>query len=463
MKTLQDMMADLTRPSDPALAPGAARCPGETVQERLAREDSAADPGLTAERYDFLGDDDLPFSRYTDPAYHEQEVARLWPKVWQWACREEHIPEPGDFHVYDVGPYSALVIRDEARTIRAFINACPHRGMQFADSNSSGSGKQFIRCPFHGMSWHLDGSLREIPCRWDFPHVQDDAFGLTEIPSDTWAGFVFVNFDQHAAPLQDYLEVLPEHFQTWGLEDRFVALHTRKVLPGNWKMCMEGFLEAYHVLATHPEGLRSASWANTQYDIFGANVTRFLQTLATGNPHLGQSEPEIYATLGYDPETLPDGAGARDQHAKNLRSRLGESYGTDLSAVSTSIMLDSIEYHLFPNACFFPGVQIPLIYRFRPIGHDRCLHEILLLQPIPDSGERPPPAEPVDLDMTTSYTTVDGFPLAYVLDQDTENFHRQWAGMNASFKPGQTLGNYQEARIRRFHKTLDTYLNGTST
>jgi phenylpropionate dioxygenase-like ring-hydroxylating dioxygenase large terminal subunit len=462
MKSLQDMVRELSQPGDPSLAPGEARCPGPTIAELLAAEGSARDPGLAAQRYRFLGNADLPFSRYTDPAFHEAEIERMWPKVWQWACREEHLPDPGDFQVYDVGPYSALVIRGEDRAIRSFVNACPHRGMQFADAGASGTGKQFIRCPFHGMSWNLDGSLQEIPCRWDFPHVEDDSFGLTEIPTDTWAGFVFINFDADCAPLTDYLEVLPEHFSRWGLENRFVAMHTRKVLPGNWKMCMEAFLEAFHVLATHPEGLRSSSWANTQYDIFGANVSRFLQGLATGNPHLEQSEKEKYASLGYDPDSLPEGISARRQHAENMRASMGETFGADLSEVNTSLMLDSIEYHLFPNACFFPGIQIPLIYRFRPIGYDQCLHEILLLQPLPDDGPRPAPAVPIDLDMGTSYTTVEGFPLARVLDQDTENFHRQWAGMQASLKQGQTLGNYQEARIRNLHNTLDTYLSQPS-
>jgi phenylpropionate dioxygenase-like ring-hydroxylating dioxygenase large terminal subunit len=437
---MKNMIEELTSPGDPNLPPGDARCPGP------------------AEHYQFLGDQDLAFSRYTSQAFYDLEIEHLWSRVWQWACREEHIPEPGDFQVYDVGPYSALVVRGEDRRIRAFVNSCPHRGMQFADAGSSGSGKQFIRCPFHGMSWQLDGTLRDIPCRWDFPHVSDESFGLTELPCDTWAGFVFVNFDRNCGPLNDFLGVLPEHFRDWGLGDRFVALHTYKELPGNWKMCMEGFLEAYHVLATHPEGLRTSSWANTQYDIFGPNVTRFLQNLSTGNPHLDQTQAEIYASLGYDPADLPEGTSAREQHAANLREAMGRAFDADLSNVSTSIMLDSIEYHLFPNACFFPGIQIPLIYRFRPTSLRTCVHEILMLQPVPDSGERPPPAPVVHLGIDDSYTEVPGFPLARVLDQDTDNFHRQWAGMNASFKQGQTLGNYQEARIRNFHNTLDVYL-----
>ncbi len=456
---MKEMIEELSKPSDPSLAPGEARSPGRSVEELLSTEDSANEPGLMANSYQFLGDQDLPFSRYTSPEFYDLEMKHLWPKVWQWACREEHIPKPGDFQVYDVGPYSAIVVRGMDNEIRAFVNSCPHRGMQFADAGSSGSGKQFLRCPFHGMSWNLDGSLKEIPCRWDFPHVKDDEFGLTEIPSGVWGGFVFINFDEDCEPLTDFLEVLPEHFKDWGLEDRYVAIHTYKELPGNWKMCMEGFLEAFHVLATHPEGLRTSSWANTQYDVFGKNVSRFLQNLSTGNPHMDQSEAEIYGELGNNPDDLPEGKSAREQHADNLRSAMGQALDVDLSEVSTSIMLDSIEYHLFPNACFFPGIQIPLIYRFRPTSVGTCVHEIMILQPVPKSGERPAPAEVSKLSIEDSYKKVEGFALAHVLDQDTENFHRQWRGMNASFKQGQTLGNYQEVRIRNLHNTLDEYLN----
>jgi phenylpropionate dioxygenase-like ring-hydroxylating dioxygenase large terminal subunit len=456
--SIKEMMNVLTAPADPTLKKGEARCPGPSTQDLLRSEPSnVRDPALLIASDAFLGDEDLPFSRYTSQTFYERELTLLWPKVWQWACREEHIPHPGDFYTYDIGPYSALVIRGDDGEIRAFVNACPHRGMAFTDAGSQGSGKQFIRCPFHGMSWHLDGSLKEVPCRWDFPHIEDTEFGLDEIPCEGWAGFVFINFDRHCGPLSEYLGVLPEHFKDWGLEDRFVAVHTQKVLPGNWKMCLEGFLEAFHVLATHPEVIHTASWANTQYDLFGPTVTRFLQTVATGNPNIEQSQQEIYRLLGYQDE-LPEGVSAREQHAAIQRAKLGQQWGTDLSEVSTSLMLDSIEYHLFPNACFFPGIQIPLIYRFRPIGLDACLHEIMMLQPVPDHEPRPLPAQPIQLGLEDSYTSVPDFPLAKVLDQDTENFHRQWAGMKASLKKGQTLANYQEARIRSFHRTLDGYI-----
>lgn len=456
------MKNDIYALSDASLAPGDARCPGPTAQDIIARDGDTPPDALRTQAYEFLGDADLPLQRYTSQAFYDLEMERMWCKTWQWACREEHVPNIGDYYVYDIGEWSVLAIRGDDNQIRAFANSCPHRAMQFCASGESGSGKQFIRCPFHGMSWHLDGSLREIPCRWDFPHINEDNFRLTEVPCDVWGGFVFINLDRDALPLADYLEVLPAHFANWPLDQRFTVLHTQKVLPGNWKMCMEGFLEAFHVLATHPEGLRSSGWANTQYDCFSPHVSRFLQNLASGNPHFEKNytEQELYQFMGHT-DPLPEGNNARLAHADSLRVTLSASMGVDLSDRSNAEMLDSIEYHVFPNACFFPGIVIPLIYRFRPLGVDQCLHDILMLQPIPTEGETPQPAPCERLEIDEPYVSLDSFKdnrLSYVLDQDTANFKRQWAGMKASLKGGQTLGNYQEARIRHFHNTLDGYL-----
>jgi hypothetical protein len=160
---------------------------------------------------------------------------------------------------------------------------------------------------------------------------------------------------------------------------------------------------------------------------------------------------------------------ARQRHADIMREQLGREWDVDLSGLSNSEMLDSIEYFVFPNACFFPGINIRLVYRFRPIDVDHTMHEILLLQPVPEHGERPKPAEPIDLTIDESYekaneVSLGGFALAMVLDQDTENFHRQRAGIKAAQRAGvrtaAVLANYQESRIRRLHMTVDEYMAG---
>jgi len=457
------MSLNLTDAPDTDLPKGEARCPGPSYQDILDSDGYDVPEAMRAQQYEFLGDEDIGFERYSSEAFAEAEIDHMWNRTWQWACREEHIPAKGDRYVYDVGPYSILVVRGDDLKIRAFVNSCPHRGMQFATEGSTGVRRSTIRCPFHGMAFNLDGSLNEIPCRWDFPHLNEDNFRLTEIRCDLWGGFVFINMDKDAAPLADYLEVVPEHFKLWPMDDRYVALHTEKVLPANWKMAMEAFLEAFHVLETHSQAVQTAADANAQYDIFGKNVSRFIHAIGKPSPHLKQpvSEKQIFAKLGRDPEDLPEGAEARAHHAQLLREEYGEQFDVDLSGISTAEMVDSIEYFVFPNAFFFPGISIRLCYRFRPIDVDHCLHEILLLQPVPKGKPRPAPAKPIRLEVEDSYTTVPGFDLAEILDQDTDNLMMQRDGAKASLKAAkgaQSLGNYQEARIRRMHLTLDEYL-----
>lgn len=454
------MTNKLTQASDPSLAPGDARCPGPSLQDIYDADGDAVPAAMRVEQYKFLGDEDLSFDRYFNPDFEKAEYDKLWNRTWQWACREEHIPAKGDRYVYDVGPYSILVVRGEDDAIHAFANSCPHRGMQFAATGSTGVKRSTIRCPFHGMTFNLDGSLNEIPCRWDFPHLNEDNFRLSAVQCETWGGFVFVNMDPDATPLDDYLEIIPEHFKLWPMDDRYVALHTEKILPANWKMAMEAFLEAFHVLETHSQAVATAADANAQYDIFGKNVSRFMHAIGVQSPHIEKSfsQEQIFAKLGREAERLPEGETARAAHAQLLREEYSAEFGVDLSDKSTGEMLDSIEYFLFPNAFFFPGINIRLCYRFRPIDVDHCLHEILVLQPVPEDGERPTTAKPIRLGVDDSYTSVEGFALAEILDQDTENLKMQRDGAKASLKGAQSLGNYQEARIRQMHLTLDEYM-----
>ena len=126
--SIKNMMDQITLPADRSLAPGEARCPGRSVQDVLQSESSKNDTGLMDSHYEFMGDEDVPFSRYTSQEFYDAEMKHLWPKVWQWACREEHVPNPGDYYVYDIGPYSAMVVRGQDQQIRAFGELLPAPG-----------------------------------------------------------------------------------------------------------------------------------------------------------------------------------------------------------------------------------------------------------------------------------------------------------------------------------------------
>ena len=57
--------------------PGQARSPGLTVQEILAKDSRPVPEYLTSQSYEFLGDQDLPFTRYTSKDFHEKEIERI--------------------------------------------------------------------------------------------------------------------------------------------------------------------------------------------------------------------------------------------------------------------------------------------------------------------------------------------------------------------------------------------------
>jgi phenylpropionate dioxygenase-like ring-hydroxylating dioxygenase large terminal subunit len=212
-------------------------------------------------------------SRYFDPEFHRLEVERVWGRVWQMACREEQIAEVGDSLVYEIADWSLIVVRTAPDEVRAYHNSCLHRGTQL---RSDPGNVTSFRCPFHGFTWNLDGTLHEIPCAWDFPQIDPATFCLPEARVGTWGGFVFVNVDPQAPPLEEYLEDLPWHFAPWPLEERYLAAHTVRVMPCNWKVALEAFIEAYHTIAVHPQLLPTVADSLTEYDIYGAHVSRMI-------------------------------------------------------------------------------------------------------------------------------------------------------------------------------------------
>lgn len=236
--------------ADKAQSPGSSRALGTSIADVLASDARPAPAPLTTQAYEFLGDADLPTHRYTCDDFFQQEMSGMWSRCWQWACREEHIPTVGDHYVYDIGPYSVIITRVAVGEIKAFINSCTHRGTRLLSEEGPGSGQGF-HCPFHGWSYDLDGTLKDVPGHWDFPHVCEATHSLQSVRCDTWQGFIFINFDIDAKPLREQLDVMPEHFSHFPLSHRRIRLHVQKALPANWKAAQEAFMEAYHNFTTH--------------------------------------------------------------------------------------------------------------------------------------------------------------------------------------------------------------------
>jgi phenylpropionate dioxygenase-like ring-hydroxylating dioxygenase large terminal subunit len=452
---------------------------GTTLQE-LLNDDVIKAPASFREVPEMdLGTTDVSIDRYISKEWHDAEVEKVWRKTWQVACRAEEIPEVGDFVVYDIVDDSVIVVRTAQDEIRAYFNACLHRGNALC--LESGHAQQF-RCPYHGFTWSLAGTLERIPSQWDFKHIPVEKFSLPEAKVGEWGGFVFVNLDPDCGSLDDYLEILPAHLDEWNFDKRYTYLRVSMVVPCNWKVAQEAFIEGYHVAETHyqkdadgnpdPDGIGAyTDDVMMQYDVWpeSRHVTRM--TLASGVPsqsvvHHERSEQHIIDTmLRYLPDNerpqLAPGEKARPVLAQFNRKMLGASYGVDLSEHPDTDMLDQVQYTLFPNYTFWPTLFGPLLYRFRPEGNnpDESLMEVYMLHPIPEDGRPYETAKEIRLEKGSLWASVDELGgYGPILDQDTPNMIRMTKGLKATRKPGVTFANYQENRIRHFHRILDEYL-----
>ena len=197
--------------------------------------------------------DFLPKDAYLSREWLEAEKQKLWPKVWQIACRAEEVKQVGDYVTYNIADESIIVVRASEGRIEAFYNVCQHRGRRLAE----GCGRTNVfRCKYHGWTWKLDGSLAKIqdPEDWSgCPDFEADDLRLSAVRVGLWGGFVFINMDPDAEPLEEFLKPLPEYLDGFEFEKWRFRWYKTTILPCNWKTALEGFNEAYHVAATHPQ------------------------------------------------------------------------------------------------------------------------------------------------------------------------------------------------------------------
>ncbi|MBI1186035.1 MAG: Rieske 2Fe-2S domain-containing protein [Alphaproteobacteria bacterium] len=450
---------------------GKERSKGLTYQEVLDLDTRDVPAVLREQSVPDLGTAPVAIARYTDPAFFREEVEKLWLRTWQYACREEEIPNPGDYVLYDVVGKSLLIVRQSDGGVKAFANSCLHRGRKLA---TAGGCKERFRCMYHGWTWNKDGSFAENPMPWDFPQAQPEKLSLPEAKVGLWGGFVFINFDQAAAPLESVLDPLPRHFERWRLEDCYKAVHVAKMIPANWKAVSEAFMESHHSLTTHPQILPYLADENSQYDILSDHVTRHISASGVPSPFVDQkkiSQDDIIAamfstsgrTTGADAATIkvPEGATARAYAADIFRQTMSAEDGHDYSDKSDAEMLDAILYNVFPNMSFWAGFAPNLVYRWRPVGlsHEQTLMEVIRLKRIPKTGPRPRPAPMHMLSETEGWRDAPELgPLCDIFEQDMANLPYVQEGLNASMSGLVHFGRYSEMRIRQHHIMLDRYL-----
>jgi len=440
------------------------------VQDVL-RQDLIAPPAALMEASDYsLGTPPVDVERYLTREFHDLEVKHMWSRVWQFAAWTYDIPKPGDVAVYRNVDQSILIVRQRDGSLKAFVNSCLHRGREICEADGR---RARLRCPYHGFTWGLEGDLQWTPAEWDFPQVKAETFALPQVRVEEWNGFIFVNLDDQAPSLAQYMGRMQTDWKDWDFRNKYKAVHVEKLINCNWKVCMEGFIESFHVFASHPQIAAMVPESSVQYDIWPdePHVSRF--HAVTGLPSTAMTQvpeeqdvvdaftsaylPEIYGT---EDGKLRPGETARQAFARVSRKVYMDRMGLDVSDMPESELIDGTEYLLFPNFVPWASLANPIVYRFRPgDGPDWCIWETMLF--LPFAGERPPSAKVIKVGPNDSLADVKelGY-LDYILQQDAEQLPLVQRGLKASKTRKLTLSQYQESRIRHYNQTIDAYIAG---
>ena len=201
-----------------------------------------------------------PVENYRSPGHYIAEVAllRRFPVPF---CPSAALAEPGAYVAREAAGTPLLAVRDANGGVKAFRNACRHRGMQVAE----GSGcKKAFACRYHGWTYGLDGALKRVPHEEGFPGLDKSQHGLVPVLAMERNGVVFITQDSPGAALEDLPPLISPEQRLFG--------HDESVIEANWKVFLEGFIEGYHIRSTHPETFLPYGFDNLNLiDIFGRN------------------------------------------------------------------------------------------------------------------------------------------------------------------------------------------------
>ncbi len=325
-------------------------------------------------------DDKIHASLYTDPHIFEQELEKIFYRVWVFVGHDSEVPEPGDYVTRQIGRQPVLMVRDKAGAVSVFLNRCAHRGTLVCPAES-GNARAFT-CPYHGWTYDLSGQLTGVP----FPGAYGPDFnkGDHHLPRaarcDSYRGFVFASLNPEGPSLADHLGIASR------LIDRACDLSPEGELDlsagwvkhrymSNWKMIPENDTDGYHLGFVHRSVLRSAG---SQYQLFIGEES--------GNKGLlrdwGNGHTEIEFSSGYK-QPFEWFGGAPDKYAAYL-AQLEHSCGK--AEADRRVFEGPPHALIFPNL-FLAEMNIALFY---PLDAEESIqwHTPMFLKGVPELNTR---------------------------------------------------------------------------
>jgi choline monooxygenase len=202
----------------------------------------------------------LPSRFFYDADVFEEEKQQIFFRSWHVVGHVNEFREPGSFITQDIFEQSVIVISGRDGEIRAFHNACQHRGNRLIDDRR-GKLPAVIRCAYHSWCYGFDGALRSAPHSDCLSNFDKAVHGLKPVKSEIYAGFVYVNLDDNAQPVAEMASGAEAEMRRFlpDLDNLRLVEEVDVIVPANWKVIQENSIEGYHFDLSGPVHKQLAS------------------------------------------------------------------------------------------------------------------------------------------------------------------------------------------------------------
>lgn len=204
----------------------------------------------------------LPPAAYLSADLYKLEIEKIFKQSWLCVGRAEYVPNSGDYYTIDVLGDKLIVVRGEDGEIRGLSSICRHRLMPIVQE--SGNTQRFI-CPYHAWTYATDGRLVAAPYMEGSKRFVKENCSLPQYRLETWAGFLFINFDKNAPSLQSRMQTLDGYIANYRVPAQTEILHYESVWEGNWKLSAENSMEYYHHVGLHKDTVQDYMPAKNSY------------------------------------------------------------------------------------------------------------------------------------------------------------------------------------------------------
>jgi len=388
------------------------------------KADMAYEFQRTAPPPDFPAFHDISTQRHVSQEFFDLEQEHLWPRTWVIAGRAEDVPEPGDYFTFDDLGIPLLVVRGTDGEINCFANTCQHRGAPVV-RESRGSARR-LRCQYHSWTYEVDGgTLVSVPDERDFVDLDWSQRCLPRARCEVFAGFVFVNRDLDATPLAEWIGPAAEMFAPFQAEHLRAVYRESRIVPCNWKVTAEAFLEVYHFRHIHSHDGVSV------LDNRGAAMGLY------ANGHSRMITP--YSRQNCDRMGMDGWDDWRHVDQKGMQA---------IDAVPAMVDCTSTAVSLFPNVIIPLGrIGFP-INVFWPIDRDTTRLDWIYYAPPPE-GSDGFDADDLPHEWRSRRTVYN-----QIMAEDEMNMAPMHASMSSPAFEGMPI-NYQERRIWHLHEEID--------